>query len=206
MTTRSIEQLILPDRVHSDVYTDPEIFAEEIERIFHKGWVFIGHAGEIPNPGDFRQRQIGTQPIIFVRDDKGRTHVLMNRCTHRGNAVCHLERGNAKAFQCQYHGWRFRLDGDLAVVPFRDRYDASFDPKQLGLRPPAQVGQHRGFVFASLNPDACSFEEFLGPLVLSEIDDIADLSPEGELLVTAGTNKQTYAGNWKLQFENAIDG
>jgi phenylpropionate dioxygenase-like ring-hydroxylating dioxygenase large terminal subunit len=200
MSARSIRELVRPDRVHSDLYTDQQIFDQEIERIYHQGWVFIGHVGEIPNPGDFRQRQIGFKPVIFVRDDKG------DRCSHRGNAICHLERGNARAFQCAYHGWRFKLDGQLAVVPFRDRYDDTFDPLQLNLRRPAQVGQHRGFVFATLNPDAGSFEDYLGPLAMRELDDIADLSPEGELLVTAGTHNQTYAGNWKLQFENAIDG
>jgi len=25
------------------LYTDPRIFADEMERIFHRGWVFVGH-------------------------------------------------------------------------------------------------------------------------------------------------------------------
>jgi phenylpropionate dioxygenase-like ring-hydroxylating dioxygenase large terminal subunit len=204
--TQSFDELILQDRIHGDVYTDPAIFAAELERIFTQGWVFVGHEGEIPKTGDFRQRQIGNQPVIFVRDEKGCVHVLMNRCTHRANAVCHLERGNMPAFTCPYHGWRFKLDGELAVVPYADRYDASFDKSALGLRSVSKFGSHRGFVFASLNPDASAFEDYLGARVKRELDDIADLSPSGELDVTAGVQQQIFAGNWKLQVENAIDG
>ncbi|MET0251186.1 MAG: aromatic ring-hydroxylating dioxygenase subunit alpha [Novosphingobium sp.] len=200
------EDLIRPDRVHTRLYIDPEIFADEIERIFHRGWLFIGHAGEIPNKGDFRQRLMGRQPVIFVRDQHGKVQVLLNRCSHRANAVCPLERGTAPGFTCSYHGWRFRLDGELAAVPYADRYGADFDKSQLGLTAAPHVAEHRGFVFATLDPDAMAFDEHLGPLVRRELDDIADLSPEGELDVTAGYHHLRYAGNWKLQVENVIDG
>ncbi|HEX2493949.1 MAG TPA: RHO alpha subunit C-terminal catalytic domain-containing protein [Steroidobacter sp.] len=41
---------------------------------------------------------------------------------------------------------------------------------------------------------------------MAEMDDVADLSPLGELDVTAGVHKAGYQGNWKLQFENSVDG
>jgi phenylpropionate dioxygenase-like ring-hydroxylating dioxygenase large terminal subunit len=202
----SIDELIKPDRIHGRLYTDPEIFERELELIFSRHWIFIGHEGEIPNPGDFLQRQIGRQPVIFVRDEQGAVRVLLNRCTHRANAVCHLDHGNAKAFTCQYHGWRFRLSGELAVVPFPDRYDAGFDRGGLGLRTPARTESYRGFVFATLNPDDVSLQLHLGKAVMGELDDIADLSPEGQLLLNAGSHRVRFAGNWKLQVENSIDG
>lgn len=201
-----LDDLILHDRVHTRLYLDKEIFEAEIERIFHKHWLFIGHASEIPNPGDFRLRTMGTQPVIFVRGQDGRVRVLMNRCTHRANAVCHLERGNLPGFTCPYHGWRFRLDGELAVVPYSDRYDSSFDKSKLGLTPVPNMGEHRGFVFASLNPDVCSLDEHFGPMVRQELDDIADLSPTGELDVSAGYHHLRFKANWKLAIENVIDG
>ncbi|SCW66237.1 Phenylpropionate dioxygenase, large terminal subunit [Sphingobium faniae] len=201
-----VDRLVQPDRVHSHVYTDLTIFEEEIERIFTQGWIFVGHEGEIPVPGDFRQRTMARQPVIFVRDQHGGVQLLMNRCTHRANAVCHLERGNQPAFTCPYHGWRFKLDGELAVVPFAERFPEDFDRSALGLRSVPRVEAHRGFVFASLNPDVCPLKDHLGPLVMQELDDIADLSPEGGIDVTAGYHRLRYAGNWKLQVENAIDG
>ncbi|RJG00636.1 aromatic ring-hydroxylating oxygenase subunit alpha [Noviherbaspirillum sedimenti] len=206
LSMTDIAGLAQKDRVHGDVYRDPEIFARELDILFSRHWIFIGHEGEIPNNGDYRQRHIGRQPVIFLRDDKGVVRVLMNRCTHRANAVCHHERGNAKAFTCSYHGWRFRLDGELAVVPYSDRYDQDFDKKSLGLRQVAKVESRRGFVFATLNPDDVPLDEHLGPLVLAELDDIADLSPMGELMVNAGVHKVGFAGNWKLMIENVVDG
>ncbi len=202
----NIDALVERDRVHGDVYRDPEVFERELEILFSRNWVFIGHDGEIPENGDYRQRQIGRQPVIFLRDDKGVVRVLMNRCTHRANAVCHLERGNTKAFTCPYHGWRFKTDGELAVVPYPDRYDECFDKSALGLRQAARVESHRGFVFASLSADVEPLRDYLGPLVLAELDDIADLSPEGELVTNAGVHKIRFAANWKLMIENAIDG
>lgn len=201
-----LEELIRPDRVHSSLYTDPAIFEEEIDRIFHKGWLFIGHGAEIPNRGDFRARKMGRQPVIFVRDQKGKCQVLMNRCAHRANAICHLDRGNVPGFTCAYHGWRFRLDGELAAVPYADRYGPEFDKSKLGLTPVPRVEEYRGFVFASLNPNVMSIDDHLGPLVKQELDDIVDLSPSGELDMTVGYHHLSIAANWKICIENTIDG
>lgn len=203
---KSLAELVKGDRVHGSVYLDPEIFAKELQAIFEQGWVYVGYDGEIPDPGDFRLRRIGTQPVIFVRDDTGVVRVLMNRCTHRGNAVCNLERGNAKAFTCAYHGWRFRLDGNLAAVPYADRYGSKFNREDLGLRRAARVESYRGFVFASMSPAGASLTEHLGSGAMAEIDDLLDMSPESELDVRAGVHKLHYRGNWKFQLENSVDG
>ena len=56
--------LVQDDRIHASLYTDARIFAEEMERIFHRGWVFVGHASEIPRPGDYVTRRIGAQPVM----------------------------------------------------------------------------------------------------------------------------------------------
>ena len=68
-TAIDYHELVKEDRVHGSVYTDPEIFEEEIDKVFHRGWVYIGHDSEIPNPGDFRLRKIGRQSVIMVRDE-----------------------------------------------------------------------------------------------------------------------------------------
>ena len=108
------DSLVQEDRVHSRVYTDPQIFEDEMERIFHRGWVFVGHASEIPEPGDYRLAWVGRYPIIMVRGEDGEVRLLSNRCRHRANTVCQLERGNTRFFRCDYHGWMYRNDGQLA--------------------------------------------------------------------------------------------
>ena len=198
--------LVLDDRVHDSVYTDPQIFEEEIDRIFHHGWVFVGHEGEVPEPGDYRSRELGRQPVIFARGDDGVVRVLMNRCTHRGAMVCPYERGNSRFFTCAYHGWTFRNSGGLVGVPHPEQYGDSFDRDALGLRPVPRCDSYRGFVFASLSVDVVPLVEHLGPRVLAEMDIAGDLSPSGRLEVTAGVHKFGYGGNWKLQLENSVDG
>ena len=60
-SVRSYE-LVLADRVHSRVYNDEAIFEDELQKIFSRGWVFIAHDSEVPNPGDYVARKIGRQP------------------------------------------------------------------------------------------------------------------------------------------------
>ena len=105
------DALVQDERVHASLYTDPLIFADEMERIFHRGWVFVGHESEIPSAGDFVTRPLGEQPVIMTRTAAGEVAVLLNRCAHRGTLVCPVERGHARVFACPYHGWTYDVDG-----------------------------------------------------------------------------------------------
>jgi phenylpropionate dioxygenase-like ring-hydroxylating dioxygenase large terminal subunit len=96
--------LVQDDRIHASLYIDPRIFDDEMERIFRRGWVFVGHDSEIRHPGDFVTREIGTEPVIMVRGKDRGVSVLVNRCMHRGTMVCLADRGNARTFTCPYHG------------------------------------------------------------------------------------------------------
>src|SRR5215831_19072070 len=169
------DALVKDDRVHGLVYTDPTIFEEEMDKIFSRGWVYVGHAGEIPNPGDFRLRSIGRQSVIMVRADDGQVQLLMNRCAHRANAVCQVERGNAKMFRCAYHGWTYRTNGELASVTYADRYDASFRKENFGLRKAPRMDIYRGFVFGSLSPVGMTLDDHLDPQVKEQLDLFIDL-------------------------------
>src|SRR5260370_12975848 len=205
-TPINYDELVIEDRVHGRVYTDPAIFEEEMDKVFSRGWVYVGHASEIPKPGDFRVTDIGLQSVIMVRDDSGQVQLLMNRWPHRVNAVCQIERGNAKMFRCAYHGWTYRNNGDLAAITYQDRYDASFREEDHGLRKVPRVAVYRGFVFGSLSPTGIGLDEHLGQGAKQQIDLFVELSPEGELDVTAGVHKYGYRATWKFQVENSMDG
>lgn len=200
------DALVKDDRVHGSVYTDVHIYEDEMDKIFQRSWVYVGHASEIPNPGDFRLRRIGRQSVIMVRDEDNQVRLLLNRCTHRANAVCQVERGNTAMFRCAYHGWTFRTNGDLQGVTYQNRYPDSFRKEDYGLRKVPRVGSYRGFVFGSISPVGVSLDEHLGKPVKEQIDLFVDLSPEGELDVTAGVHKYGYHANWKFQVENSMDG
>ena len=48
------------------MYLLPELFEEELGKIFHRGWVYVGHASEAPQPGDYRSTWIGRQSVIMT--------------------------------------------------------------------------------------------------------------------------------------------
>ncbi|HMH49576.1 MAG TPA: Rieske 2Fe-2S domain-containing protein [Candidatus Acidoferrum sp.] len=198
------KSLVRDDRIHASLYTDPRIFSDELERIFHRGWVFVGHDSEIPRGGDFVTRHIGVEPIVLVRGKDGEVAVLVNRCRHRGTMVCAAERGSARTFTCPYHGWSYDLDGTLLGVPYPGGYDG-FDKSSHGLARASRVSSYRGFIFASLAGSGPSLAEHLGPATRL-IDRSCDLSPQGEIELSAGWVKHRCAANWKMLPENDSDG
>jgi phenylpropionate dioxygenase-like ring-hydroxylating dioxygenase large terminal subunit len=199
------DALVQADRVSGRVYYDPAIFQDEIERIWHREWIYVAHESEVPQAGDFVARRIGLQPVLVVRGEDGQVRVLLNRCPHRGNTVCQAERGSARSFRCAYHGWTFNTQGDLVGVPYAQGYDASFRKEDLGLAPVPRIGTHRGLIFASLAAIGPSLDAHLGP-AKRLIDQFVDLAPEGEIVVRSGVLKHAYNGNWKMALENSVDG
>jgi benzoate/toluate 1,2-dioxygenase subunit alpha len=203
-TPDEIGRLIEPGRVHRRVYTDPDIFELELERIFGRAWIFVGHDSQIPGIGDFITTDIGRQPVILIRHSDGEPQVLLNRCAHRGPKVCVEPHGNARSLVCLYHGWSYDTDGALIDVSMPEGCAAGFDRKDFGLAQAARTGRYRGFIFANLAADGPGFDEFLGPMK-ANIDDLVDRAPAGEILLDAGMHRYFYRGNWKLQVENVLD-
>jgi nitrite reductase/ring-hydroxylating ferredoxin subunit len=202
--TIDYKSLVQDDRIHASLYTDPRVFADEMERIFRRGWVFVGHDSEIPRPGDFVRRHVGREPVIMVRGQEGAVAVLANRCAHRGTLLCARERGSVRTFTCPYHGWTYDLGGNLIGVPYPGGY-AGFDKAQHGLAQAPRVSSYRGFVFASLCETGGPLAEHLGSAT-KLIDRSCDLSPAGEIELTAGWVKHRCASNWKMLPENDSDG
>lgn len=197
--------LVEEGRVRTDVYTSPAVFDAEMARIFGRAWVYVGHTSEITEPGDYKTTSIGTEPVILSRDNAGEVHVLFNRCRHRGTAVCQRERGNARYFRCAYHGWTYEADGRLIGVTYPSGYGTSFKREEMGLLEAPRIGIYRGFVWASLAQEGPSLEAHLGA-AKEYLDEICDVSPVGEIELTAGSQRFGYDGNWKLQMENGVDG
>jgi len=199
-----LAMLVQPDRVHRSVYADPAIFELELERIFGRAWLVLGHESQLPRAGDYFTTRMGREPVVVVRQDSGDIGVLVNRCAHRGSMVCAEGRGNAERFVCPYHGWSYDRSGALKVVPFASGYPQGAT-SQLRLKPVPRIARYRGFIFASLAADGPDLEEFLGPAKAS-FDDLVDRAPGGELEIAGGVFKHGYNGNWKLMLENHLDG
>jgi phenylpropionate dioxygenase-like ring-hydroxylating dioxygenase large terminal subunit len=196
-TADVLRSMVRPGLVHSAIYTDQEIFELEMERIFHRSWLYIGHEGEVPDKGDYRLRTLGRQPVILVRGSDGVVRVLMNRCRHRGAIVCENEAGNEKVFRCWFHGWTYDTTGRLASVSMPDGYGEDFSLEAHSLTPAPRTGNYRGFVFASAAAEGPTLEEYLGRAA-AMIDVLVDASPVREIEVNSGCHKTVYNGNWKM--------
>lgn len=190
-------------RIHTRAYTDPDIFEMEMERIFSRTWVYVGHESEIPKPGNYKTAHIGNQPVIVTRGDDKDINVFYNRCRHRGSVVCREPRGFANSFRCPYHGWIYGKDGHLLGVSMRDGYGPDFQPPE-GLLTVPRVESYGGLIFASAAESGPSLKEHLG-LAGKWIDRRVGISPVGEIELVSEPYVVEYAGNWKFMIENLID-
>ena len=202
--THAWDHLVQRDQVHSSVYTEQDIFDEELKKIWYRTWVYVGHVSEIPQPNDYAVKSIGPQPIIMTRDRDGEIHLLLNRCSHRGNQLEMAPTGNRGSFTCPYHGWTFTNTGKLRGFPFPSGYQDA-DKDKLGLGKVARVGIYKGFVFGSFAAQGPTLEEHLSG-ARSALDRLVQTSPEGEVEITAGFLHHKVNANWKILVENETDG
>jgi len=202
--TRDYRALIEPARINSRLYYDPDIFQEELERIWYRTWVYVGHTSEIPNKNDYVTKSIGPMPVLMVRDKDGEVRLLLNKCPHRGNQLCAYQKGNRTSFTCPYHSWTFSNTGELMGYALPDGYEGQ-DKKGLNLGKVPRIAIYRGFVFGSMAEDGPSIEEHLGG-AKAALDQLLDNSPTGELELTAGFLQHRTKANWKFMLENETDG
>ncbi|MBN8892789.1 MAG: oxidoreductase [Bordetella sp. SCN 68-11] len=204
----ALRALVREGEVHRDVYTSDEVFALEMERLFATTWVYVGHASQVANIGDFFTTTIGTAPVVMVRHTDGSIRVLHNRCPHKGTRVANEMCGNVgRFFRCPYHAWSFRTDGSIAAIPLPGGYeqtDFKGSAATGGMTPVAGVHDYRGFVFARLRPGGPDFAEYFGES-LSSLDNMIDRSPEGRLEVAGGVLRYMHRCNWKMLVENLTD-
>ena len=189
------------------VYTDPEIYELEVERIFHgASWNYVALEAEIPEAGDFIRSFVGPTPVVVARDEEGEVHAFLNRCGHRASEFCRAARGNAKLLICPYHQWSYDMKGNLVGVPFRRGLEgrgglpkdfdmAAHSPRKLA------VTRRGGVVFASFSEDAPPLVDYLGDAMLKEFDATFD----GRPLELLGYYRNIVPGNWKLYHENLKD-
>src|SRR5947199_1374041 len=205
LSADDIVRLVEPDRVHRAVYTDPHVFELEMERLFGRAWLLLGHESQVPNPVGFYTTRMAREPVMVARHTDGSARALITRCAQRGTTVCDAPAGTTRQFVCPYHGWTYGTDGALAVVPFAEGYDPPAAARRdLGLARVPRVDGYRGFIFASLAGDGPSLLEFLGHLRTS-FDDLVDRAPDGQVEVAGGVFRHAYRGNWKLVLENHND-
>lgn len=194
--SRSIRELIASQRpgwsLEQRFYTDPEIYALELENIVTRNWIFAGHVSQLNEIGDFLVLKVANESAIVVRSQSSEICAFANVCRHRGSIVCLEERGNTRKFKCPYHGWTYDTEGRLTAA--RDMPE-HFDKAKHGLQNlPVEIVQ--GLVFVCFDDDPPSLEgarqDLEKPLAVFDFENMK---------VAA---KKTYpiSANWKLAVEN----
>lgn len=181
---------------------DRDLYRLEMERIFAKVWLFLGHVSEIPKSGDYVVRLMGEDEVIVTRDRKGEIHVNLNVCPHRGMHICPAEAGNAQVHKCIYHGWAFRPDGSFVGAPVEKEkmHGEIYSKEQLGLKK-ARVTVYHGLIFATWDKEAPALEHQLGDMKFYY--DILFGKTEGGLEVLGPPQRLTIDANWKTAGEQA---
>lgn len=194
------------DEVHRDVYIDPEVFELEMERLWSRTWVYVGHESQVPAPGDYFTTDVATQPVIMVRHADRSVRVLMNRCAHKGSKLV----GRPTATPGAPSGAR--------TTPGRSAPTARCSARRCAraTRARACTRPRRAAAWCRSPPSciaaSCSRIEADGPTVreyfvesLSSIDFLADRSPEGGLEIAGGVLRYMHNCNWKFYVENLND-
>ena len=150
-----------PRLIPYDRYYDPKYVDLEVEHIWNKMWQVACRAEDIPNIGDRLNYDIVDRSYLIVRTGENEFKAFYNSCRHRGRKLCE-DKSSGEKIRCPFHGWEYRLDGQLLWVPLEQEFP-HVDPKRNSLIP-VKTGVWGGNVFINPDPQAPPLETALAPM------------------------------------------
>ncbi len=202
---KELEKAALPIEQASGIpnwfYTSPEAIMEEKRKVFAKGWIGIGFAKDVPEPGDVKPVEFLGDPFIISHGRDGTVRVFHNACRHRGVKLVQEAGKTTGLLRCPYHAWCYSTEGALKQTPHVGgpgiHEHPNIDKSELGL---IEVRSHTylDVVFVNISNDAAPFEEhFAGAL---------ERWKEYDKPVYHGGEDSSFSldvkTNWKLAVEN----
>ena len=189
----------LPRALPAWTYSHPQMTRLEYERLLKPSWQLVCHISSIARPGDYVALQLGPDSVVVMRTSQGAIRAFHNVCRHRGARILDGSGNCPGAITCPYHGWSYRLSGELMGVPSRETFPG-LDRAQFALQPVnSQVMS--GFVFVCLagnNPPplqhiwgACA-EDF----ALHRFEDLVPLGP---------IYTEHWDCDWKIAMDNYLE-
>lgn len=177
-------------------YISAEYFDQEMELLWPKVWQWACREEHIPQPGDYYVYEIGPYSLLVVRTEDGQVKAYHNSCLHRGTKLKPSgAEGSAQNLRCPYHGWTWRLNGELERIPSAWDLPHVEQARSKFKLPEVRVALWGGFVFINLDPDAPSLDEYMG--VLPEHFKAWDMDKR---FVEVHVEKEINA-NWKATME-----
>ncbi len=127
-------------------YFDSEFLDLEIQQLFRKNWLLVGHINDMPNPRDYLTLDAIGERAMVIRGNDNQIRAFHNVCRHRGAKLFDSPSGQcAHALTCPFHGWTYQLDGKLIGVPAENTFD-NLDKTKRGLVP-LDMEIWMGFIF-----------------------------------------------------------
>ncbi|WP_439153752.1 aromatic ring-hydroxylating oxygenase subunit alpha [Yoonia sp.] len=173
-------------------YTDPDIYAQDLDQIFYREWLYAIPACQLTKTGAYARIQIGAYNVVIVKGSDGQIRAFHNSCRHRGSVLCKERDGQVAKLVCPYHQWTYDLDGRLIWA--RDM-GPDFDPTRFSLRP-VHLREFCGLVYICLADDVPDFDAYAD--LARPYLEIHDL----HRAKVAYTSSIVEKGNWKLVWEN----
>ena len=136
----------------SDAYTSASFHDFELGAIWHKEWISVGRAEEIPRVGDYFSITIGREPLLLVRSTETEIVALSPICRHRGMLVAEGSGHCRGVFVCPYHGWSYDLQGKLRGAP-QMAGRLGFEISRIAL-PRLRVELWQGMIFVNFDAHA----------------------------------------------------
>lgn len=187
-------------RLSASLYTDPDRFARETEKVFRRRPLAVGLAAKLRKPGDFVAREIlGTCFFVVVGQD-GKRRAFVNACRHRGaKLLAEGEGGGLSRVTCSYHGWTYDAAGALAARPCGADGFRGVPSESLGLVE-LPIAERFGLVFVTLDPEGSADVDYFSPLA-GDLDfyGVGDWVPYA-------TRTEVVSANWKAAVENFLEG
>ena len=117
----SLENIMLPiedaSGLPNALYHDPDMLAEERDRILGKTWSGIGFAGDLSTLGYVKPITFMGLPLVIVRGQDDVIRVFHNVCSHRGMILINTAGPVQGNIRCPYHSWTYDLTGQLKGTP-----------------------------------------------------------------------------------------
>src|SRR5580658_10101437 len=180
------------------VYNHPEMTRLEYERLLKPSWQIVCHVSQLARAGDFATLDLGADSVIALRTPQGEIQAFHNVCRHRGARILEGTGHCPGAITCPYHGWSYRLSGELLGMTMRETFP-NLDRAQYGLRP-VRTEILFGFVFVCLVGDPPPLQsiwgEFLQDFAPYRFEDMVPLTPP---------YREEWPVDWKVAMDNYLE-
>ena len=178
-----------PGGLAARYYTDGGVFAAEMDRVFARSWVMVGHASEVAEPGMVITARVGDESVL-VANDAGQLRAMFNVCQHRGHELVTSETARLDRITCGYHAWTYGLDGRLLHARGEDVGDVCV--------PRVRLETLAGFLFVNLSAESAG----LAATAPGVQDGLLARVPDAPRRVLSARLTHEMRANWKVVVEN----